>query len=129
MAGKMEEKRLAAEAAAAAAASSWALEDLMVEGEKVYNRVCAACHKPDGTGLPPTFPALKGSAMAVSADKVNDHINIVVHGKAGSMMQAFGAQLSDLELAAVITYERNAWGNSTGQVVQPSEVAAFKTGK
>lgn len=129
MAGKMEEKRLAEEAAAVAAASSWALEDLMVEGEKVYNRACAACHKADGTGLPPTFPALKGSAMAVTADKLNDHINIVVHGKAGSMMQAFGAQLSDLELAAVITYERNAWGNGTGQVVQPSEVAAVKNGK
>lgn len=129
MAKKLEEKRAAEEAAAAAAAANWSLEDLMAEGEKVYNRVCAACHKPDGTGLPPTFPALKGSGMAVNPDQVNDHINIVVYGKAGSMMQAFGAQLSDLELAAVITYERNAWGNNTGQTVQPADIAAVKQGK
>jgi cytochrome c oxidase subunit 2 len=129
MSNKLEEKRLAEEAAKAAAASSWALEDLMREGEPVYNRVCAACHKPDGSGLPPTFPALKGSPIATDADRVADHINIVVHGKAGSMMQAFGAQLSDVELAAVITYERNAWGNSTGQLVQPSEIAAVKNGQ
>ena len=126
IAQKQEEKRIAEEEAAKAAASSFTLEQLMAEGEKTYLAKCAACHMPTGAGLPPTFPALAGSKMATT-DKPG-HINIVVNGKAGTAMQAFGAQLTDLELAAVITYERNAWGNNTGELVQPAEIAAFKNG-
>ncbi len=127
VAQKKEEKRIADEEAAKAAASSWDKEKLMALGEEKYNAVCAACHKPDGSGTPPAFPALKGSKIATGP--VADHIAIVVNGKAGTAMQAFGAQLTDAELAAIITYERNAWGNSTGDLVQPADVAAFKSGK
>ena len=97
-------------------------------GKTTYDAKCAACHKVDGTGTPPLFPALKGSAMAIQADQMDAHIDIVVNGKAGTAMAAFGAQLTDAELAAVITYERNAWGNETGEKVQPADIQAFKAG-
>ena len=114
----------AAQAAAAAAAKSWTMEDLMAKGKEVYEVRCAACHKSDGTGIPPVFPSLVGSPIAIGP--IADHVNIVVHGKAGSAMQAFGAQLTDAEIAAVVTYERNAWGNDKGDLVQPGDIAASK---
>lgn len=114
-----------AEAAAqAAAAKSWTMEDLMAKGKEVYEVRCAACHKSDGSGMPPVFPGLIGSPIATGP--ITDHLNIVVHGKAGTAMQAFGAQLTDAEIAAVVTYERNAWGNDKGDLVQPGDVAASK---
>ncbi|MET1256705.1 cytochrome c oxidase subunit II [Aliikangiella maris] len=125
---KKDAERIAAEKAAAeAAAKSWDMDKLMALGEQVYNGkgTCAACHKPDGSGMPPGFPALKGSAIATGP--VKDHIDIVVNGSTGGM-QAFGKQLTDAELAAVITYERNAWGNNTGDKVQPADIQAFKAG-
>ena len=81
------------------------------------------------TGILPTgaFPALKGSKIATGP--VADHLNIVLNGKQGTAMQAFGAQLNEVDLAAVISYERNAWGNNTGDVIQPIDVAKFKKGK
>lgn len=94
-------------------------EELMTEGKKVYESTCAVCHKPDGTGSPPVFPALKGSKIANG--KVADHVNIVLHGKPGTAMQAFQNQFSPEQIAAVITYERNSWGNSGG-VVQTTDV-------
>lgn len=127
VAQQQEAARLAKEEAEKAAASSWDKEKLMALGEEKYNAICAACHKPDGSGAPPMFPALKNSVIAKGP--VADHLNIVVNGKAGTAMQAFGAQLSDADLAAIITYERNAWGNDTGDLVQPADVAAFKSGK
>jgi cytochrome c oxidase subunit 2 len=66
------------------------------------------------------FPGLKGSAIATG--DVAGHIDIVLNGKAGTAMAAWGAQLNDLELAAVVTYERNAWGNNTGDAVQPKDI-------
>lgn len=108
--------------AADAAAAPMSMEELMALGEKVYGTACAVCHQPSGEGLPGVFPGLKGSAM-VTTD-IPAHIHIVVFGKAGTAMQAFGRQLSSSELAAVITYERNAWGNNTGDMVQPADVAA-----
>jgi cytochrome c oxidase subunit II len=127
--GKKKEERLAAEQAAAeAAAQSWEMDRLMALGKTTYDAKCAACHKADGSGTPPLFPALKGSAMATQADQINAHIEIVVNGKAGTAMAAFGAQLTDAELAAVITYERNAWGNETGETIQPADIQAFKAG-
>lgn len=101
---------------------------LMSLGEKVYNTNCASCHKPDGTGMPPVFPGLKGSSVAVG-HPIARHVSLVLKGVPGTAMQAFEGQLSDKELAAVITYERNAWGNNTGDVVQPSFVAGVKDGK
>lgn len=105
----------------------WSMKELMDKGESVYNSICAACHQPGGVGLPPTFPALKGSKIATGP--VADHMNIVVNGKTGTAMQAFKNQLSDTEIASVITYERNAFGNNTGTSVQPVQIKALRDGK
>jgi cytochrome c oxidase subunit 2 len=100
-------------------------EELMAKGQEVYGRSCASCHGVNGEGIPGAFPALQGSAIAQGP--VDGHLNIVVNGKAGTAMQAFGAQLSEVDLAAVITYERNAWGNqSKDNIVQPADVFQFK---
>ncbi len=99
-------------------------DELMQLGETTYTAYCAACHQPTGQGLPPAFPALKGSAMATTGP-VSAHIDIVVNGKAGTGMQAYGKQLSLKEIAAVVTYERNAWGNDTGDLVQAADVNAL----
>ena len=103
------------------------MEELMTEGERVYNATCAACHMPNGEGLPGVFPALKGSPMALN--DMQGHIDIVLNGKTGTAMQAFGKMLSLKELAAVITYERNAWGNNTGDMVQAKDVNAVASGE
>ncbi|NHC10011.1 cytochrome c oxidase subunit II [Stutzerimonas degradans] len=102
----------------------WTLDELSARGEKVYQTSCASCHQPTGEGLPPMFPALKGSAIATG--EVSGHLNIVVNGKPGTAMAAFGKQLSEVDLAAVITYERNAWGNAKGDMVTPKDVLDFK---
>ncbi|WP_333969951.1 cytochrome c oxidase subunit II [Alteromonas mediterranea] len=102
------------------------MDELMQEGERVYNATCAACHMPNGEGLPGVFPALKGSKMA--KEDQQGHIDIVLHGKSGTAMQAFGKMLSLKEIAAVVTYERNAWGNNTGDMVQAKDVNAVANG-
>ena len=102
----------------------WTMDELMARGEKAYNTSCAACHQPTGEGLPPMFPALKGSAIATGP--AADHINIVVNGKPGTSMAAFGKQLSEVDIAAIITYERNAWGNKVGDMVTPKDILEFK---
>ena len=108
-------------------AMNMSMEELMTEGERVYNATCAACHMPNGEGLPGVFPALQGSPMALNDMK--GHIDIVLNGKTGTAMQAFGKMLSLKELAAVITYERNAWGNNTGDMVQAKDVNAVASGE
>ncbi|WP_296046423.1 cytochrome c oxidase subunit II [uncultured Alteromonas sp.] len=108
-------------------AMNMSMDELMTEGERVYNATCAACHMPNGEGLPGVFPALKGSPMALN--DMQGHINIVLNGKTGTAMQAFGKMLSLKELAAVITYERNAWGNNTGDMVQAKDVNAVVNGE
>ncbi len=109
-------------------AMSMSKEELMSEGERVYNAACADCHMPNGEGLPGVFPALKGSVLATQNDPTA-HIEIVLNGKTGTAMQAFGKMLSLKEIAAVVTYERNAWGNNTGQLIQPKDVNAVATGQ
>jgi len=101
--------------------------ELMKLGQEKYDIICSACHKPDGTGIPPMFPALKGSSVAVG-NPISRHISYVLDGVPGSAMQAYKEQLSDAEIAAIVTYERNAWGNNTDDVVQPSEVAKVRAG-
>ncbi len=108
--------------AAEAARGLMTREELMELGQKTYESRCAVCHQPSGEGLPGAFPALKGSAM-VTKDKPA-HLHIVLFGKPATAMQAFGKQLTAAELAAVITYERNAWGNNTGDLVQIADVNA-----
>jgi Cytochrome c, mono- and diheme variants len=102
------------------ATKTWSKAELMAQGESVYNTNCAGCHKKDGSGMPPIFPAMTGSPIANGAPA--DHISIVLHGKGG--MPTF-KMLGDADLAAVITYERNAFGN-TGSVVQPSDVKSAR---
>jgi cytochrome c oxidase subunit 2 len=122
-----EQNQLAANAAAAEAASlnaSLSMDELMQLGETTYTAYCSACHQPTGLGLPPAFPALKGSALATTGD-ISEHIDIVVNGRAGTGMQGYGKQLSMKEIAAVVTYERNAWGNNTGDTVQAADVQAI----
>ncbi|GGW91197.1 cytochrome c oxidase subunit II [Alteromonas halophila] len=116
---KEEEQRLLA--------MSMSKEELMSVGERVYNSTCASCHQPNGEGLPGAFPALKGSKMVL--EDIEGHIDIILHGKSGTAMQAFGNMLSLKEVAAVVTYERNAWGNDTGDVIQPKDVNAVATGE
>ena len=111
----------AADAEKASLGSSMSQDELMQLGETTYMAHCAACHQPTGLGLPPTFPALKGSTVAIQGP-IAEHISLVLNGK--GMMPPFGKQLSLKEIAAVVTYERNAWGNDTGDVVQTSDVKA-----
>lgn len=115
-------KEQAAQASAALLDQTLPKEELMAEGEKVYMAYCAACHQPTGMGLPGVFPALKGSPVVTGP--INDHIDIVLHGRPGTAMQAFAKQLSIKQIAGVVTFKRNSWGNDTGDVVQPSSVQA-----
>lgn len=109
-------------AATQQATKTFGLDELRNAGEKVYATNCAICHQPNGMGLPGAFPALNGSPV-VRGDKLK-HIETVVRGRPGTAMAAFGPQLSDFEIAAVITFERNHWSNQTGEAIQPAEVAA-----
>nr|WP_217645500.1 cytochrome c oxidase subunit II [Oceanisphaera psychrotolerans] len=102
-------------------------DELMQLGEQVYQRSCAACHQANGEGIPGAFPALKGSELVLN-DRAA-HIDIVLYGKAGTAMQSFDKQLALKELAAVITYERNAWGNDTGDLVQPGDIHQARQGQ
>jgi len=111
-------------AAAAAAGKTWTKTSLMKRGEKVYGQNCAACHGATGAGIPGVFPAITGSKITGGA--VPGHLDMVMNGKAGTAMAAFKKQLSDVDIAAVVTYERNALGNSKGDVVQPSQVKALR---
>jgi len=120
----IEEQRLAAElageAAVAARAKTWAMEELVTTGEEVFLKHCATCHERDGMGQGAKYPALAGSAIAAGA--IAEHLDRVMNGKADTEMQAWAPQLSDLEIASVITYERNSWGNDSGDIIQPVTV-------
>jgi cytochrome c oxidase subunit 2 len=118
----LSEQKQQAEEKAAGNERDWTLPELMAQGETVYNTYCAACHMVNGQGIPPAFPALAGSQVAITAEGRNTHIERVLYGKSGTAMAAFGSTLSAADLAAVITYERNAFGNNTGDVVQPAEI-------
>ena len=101
----------------------WTLDDLKKRGEQVYTANCVACHQGTGKGMPPAFPALDGSKV-VNGPKA-DQIRIVMHGKPGTAMAPF-ARFTDSEIAAVITYTRNTWGNKTGEAIQPAEIKAAR---
>lgn len=101
----------------------WQLAELIARGEKVYNANCAACHQASGMGAGPIKP-LVGSAIVLDADK-GKQIATLLNGAANGAMPAW-KQLSDTELAAVITYTKNSWTNKTGQIVQPKEVVAAR---
>ena len=112
----------AAAAADAGADKEWTKDDLIAQGEKVYNKNCSVCHGATGAGIPPAFPAMTGSAVATGP--IDGHLNIILNGK--NIMPAWKDVLNDTDIAAVIAYERNALGNSTGDFVQPSAVKAAR---
>lgn len=95
-------------------------DELMRIGQQIHLSQCAACHQPNGQGIPGVFPAVAGSDVALN-DRAR-HIDVVVNGVAGSAMQSFRNNLSMSEIAAVVTYQRNAWGNDTGDVVQAADI-------
>jgi len=101
----------------------WELPALVARGEKVYNANCAACHKADGSGAGP-IKALAGSPVVLAEDKLAQ-VNVLLNGQNNGAMPAW-KQLSDTEIAAVITYTKNSWSNKTGQAVQPAEVLAAR---
>lgn len=119
----VESQKGAAADAAAAADRVWMKEELMAKGEKVYNTNCAACHQANGAGLPGAFPAIAGSPVANGAAAA--HVNTVMNGRAGTAMAAYKSILNDVDMAAVLTFQRNSWGNS-GSVIQPADIKAVR---
>lgn len=117
----LAESQAAAQQEASSADREWTLDELTERGEKVYATICASCHQPDGGGSPPVFPALAGNQALM--DEPERHMETVINGVSGTAMPAFRNTLSPVEIAAVITYERNAWSNETGDIMQPSEIA------
>ncbi len=122
----LDEKREEVEKVRELTQKDWTMDELMERGEQVYNKVCSACHQVNGQGLPPMFPALKGAPVAVKRDQIGRHIEILLYGIKGSAMQSFKEQLNEVDMAAVITYERNAWGNNTGEVITPKDILDYK---
>lgn len=100
-------------------------DQLMALGKEKYELICVACHQPNGKGLPPLYPALQHSSVAVG-HPISRHLDIILNGIPGSAMQSYKEQLTDEEIAAIATYERNAWGNNTDELIQPAEVASLR---
>jgi cytochrome c oxidase subunit 2 len=108
----------------------WSLAELTERGEGVYQKNCVACHQMNGEGLPPIFPSLAGSDI-VMFDK-DRNVEILMEGVQGAAMQSFANQLSEVDMAAVITYTRQAWGNAEngdGEYVVPSDIVEYKKPK
>ncbi len=116
--------RAEAAAIAASADKEFSMDELVAKGESVYAANCAACHGPTGAGIPPVFPAITGSSIA-NGD-IAAHIDIIMNGKTGTAMQAFKTQISDVDIAAVITFQRNSLGNSVGDMVQPAKIKSLR---
>jgi cytochrome c oxidase subunit 2 len=117
-------------AAADDPAKTWTVEDLKKRGEQVYAKTCVVCHQATGKGQPPAFPPLDGSKV-VQGPKAGQ-IDVVLHGVPKTAMAAFGPQLNDTEIAAVITFTRNNWGNKVEGaegLVQPADVKALRDKK
>jgi len=126
----MAKKQELAEASAGAD-KEWSMEELMAHGKDIYAKNCAVCHQAEGQGLPPAFPALAGSKIVnapnFDADGkliADSHVDRVFNGK--NVMPAWKGVLNDVDIAAVVTYERNAFGNSVGDTVQPSQIKALR---
>ena len=122
----LKEQKVQAELAEIDTSRLWTRDELMEHGKAVYDQQCAACHQLDGSGLAPAFPALAGSPVATGG--IEDNINVVLNGREGTAMQAWGKALSPSDIAAAVTYTRNAFGNTAGDVVQPQTIARIKNG-
>lgn len=124
-------KKQEMDAESAGADKEWTMEELVSHGQEVYTKNCAVCHQAGGQGLPPAFPALTGSKIVsgpnFDADGkliADSHIDRVFNGK--NMMPAWKGTLNDVDIAAVVTFERNALGNSVGDMVQPAQIKALR---
>jgi len=115
------EKKIAMAATADDPGKTWSAPELVARGEKVYASNCVACHQATGKGAPPAFPPLAGSKIVNGPGQ--GQIDLVLNGKPNTAMVAFGKQLNDTEIAAVITFTRSSWGNKASEV-QPAEVKA-----
>ena len=129
----VDKKKAEQTAAAAGADKTWSKDELLASGKDVYEKQCAVCHQPNGQGMPPAFPALAGSKIVVGPllspeGKLlkDSHVDRVLNGKEGTAMQAFKNTLSDAEIAAVITFERNSFGNAKGDLIQPAQIKALR---
>ena len=129
----VDKKKAEMAAANAGSDKTWSKDELVAAGKEVYEKQCAACHQPNGQGLPPAFPALAGSKIVTGpllspeGKLIKDsHVDRVLNGKDGSAMQAFKNTLTDTEIAAVITYERNSFGNTQGDLIQPASIKALR---
>jgi cytochrome c oxidase subunit II len=126
-------KKIELAQSAAGADRAWSKDELLAKGKEVYAQQCAVCHQPEGQGLPPAFPALAGSKvvntplLSAEGKLVPDtHVARVMNGKEGTAMQAFKNTLSDVDLAAVITFERNSFGNHMGDMIQPAQIKSLR---
>ncbi|MEM9254488.1 MAG: cytochrome c oxidase subunit II [Pseudomonadota bacterium] len=106
-------------------AQTFTLDELMARGKEVYDRSCLACHGANGEGG--VGNAIAGSALVMG--NLDGHLEVTLNGVPGSAMQAFGGQLNDVDLAAVVTYQRNGFGNNMGELVQPIDIFNFKKGQ
>jgi len=103
----------------------WTQPELAKRGEEVYAKQCVACHQANGKGTPPAFPPLDGSKVVLGPK--DNQIAVVMNGRPGTAMAAFGKTLSDTEIAAVVTYTRNAWGNKAAEgMVAPADIKAAR---
>lgn len=118
-------KREAAAAIAEAAKQTLSFDELYAQGEVVYKKQCASCHQADGSGVAGVFPAIAGSPIALG--DIDLHLDRIVNG--GQGMPAFGEQLTPVETAALVTFQRNAFGNNTGQHIQPLDVVNYQQGQ
>ena len=100
------------------------MAEVMERGGKVYAANCAVCHQPTGKGAG-AFPALDGSKIANGP--IAEHVSLVLKGK--NAMPSWAPTLNDVEIASVITYERNSWGNHTGDILQPKQILDARNGK
>jgi cytochrome c oxidase subunit 2 len=110
--------------------TKWDMDTAMAVGKTVYEKNCQSCHQASGEGMPPMFPSMIGSKVVVGP--VNDHIKLLLLGVKGSAMASF-AWMSDEEIAGVLTYKRNSWGNDdpkygkdAGGLVTPEQVEAMR---
>lgn len=142
----LRERKASAAEAAAASGMIFTLDELKTRGGEVFMTNCAVCHQANGQGTPGAFPPLvEGAPFSAGknmtdplaergfwkADKIvlgprERHLDIVMRGIPGTPMPAFAGQLSDADIAAVVSYERNSWGNHTGNAIQPAEVSVLR---
>ena len=120
----VQETKLALKSKKDSGDKEFSMDELKSKGEVVYKANCLACHQANGQGIKGVFPAIDGSPLATLKENIPAHIHQVIYGKGN--MPAFGEQLSDSDIAAVVTFVRNNWGNKTGHVIQPKDVLAAR---